>query len=117
MNTEHEIIEVTDYKEEEIKETNIRSWIRKGFDYLRMNSICIKKEEQEIITMKLVYFVLLLMVAGEIVLPLMIVGLFFKFNYSLVGRNNGEEFNKFMDNASHAAQAASQSFKSILEQK
>ncbi|MBQ0065039.1 MAG: hypothetical protein KBT48_04685 [Firmicutes bacterium] len=116
MNTENNIIEVTEYKEE-VKQTGIRQWIRKIFDYLRTNSIRIEKDGTEIITIKLILFLILCLFVGEIVLPLMLVGLFFKIRYTFVGRNQNEQLNDLMDRASCVAQASAQGFQKAWNEK
>ncbi|MBQ0065040.1 MAG: hypothetical protein KBT48_04690 [Firmicutes bacterium] len=114
-----EVIDFKDYKEtkQESTSTQVKGLLRKVFDYLRTNSIRIEKDGTEIITMKLILFLILLAIAGEIVLVLMVLGLFFKFNYSVVGRNKNEEVNNLMNGASRVAQAAAQGFKTAWNEK
>ncbi|MDO4466234.1 MAG: hypothetical protein Q4C49_04430 [Bacillota bacterium] len=109
-----EIIEIKEYKEtvieEEDKGTTIRDLIHKAIDYLRFNSIRVEKDGTEIVRIRLFLFVILMCVAGHVVLPVMIVGLFLNFRYSIVGKNSFKTVNKMMDSVSRAAQAAKDEF-------
>lgn len=110
---ELEVIEIKDYTETEEpkKEMNFKEMIRKGFDYLRQNSIKVEKEGTEVIKIKLILFVIFMMMGWEILLPLMIVGLFFNFRYSIVGKNNFTKVNDVMNSVTRAANAAVEEFK------
>lgn len=112
---ELEVIEIKDYTEteekKETKETSFSELLHKIFAYLRDNNVRVEKEGTEIVKVNLMIFVILLLLCGEIVIPVMLVGLFLKFRYSIVGKSSFTTVNKVMDSVSRAAQAAVNEFK------
>lgn len=73
--------------------------IRKGNE----NFLNVEKDGKNIITMPITVFVLFLVFAFWVVVPLMIVGLFFGFQYHFSGNIKNIDLNDAMDKASKAA--------------
>ena len=83
-----------------------RKWIKKGCE----NFFIISRHDEEVITMP-VLVLILLMLAFAIVLPLMIVGLFFGFKYSFRGEiAQSVDVNTACEKASEAAENIKQEF-------
>ena len=81
--------------------------IKKGCE----NFFIVSKKDEEIITMPVIVIVLLLLFAFWVVLPLMIVGLFFGFRYSFSGRiTKSVDVNMACDKAAEAAETIKQEF-------
>lgn len=78
-------------------------WIEKG----NRNSFCVEKDNKEVFRVPVTLLVVLLFFAFWVVLPLMIVGLFFNMHYHFAGpdiRSVDIDINKAMDGASSAAE-------------
>lgn len=78
-------------------------WINKG----NINSFCVEKDNQEIFRVPVTLLVVLLIFAFWVVVPLLIVGLFFSMRYHFAGpdvRSVDIDLNKAMDTAADAAE-------------
>lgn len=85
----------------------IGSLIKKGCE----NFFIVSKKDEEIITMPVIVIVLLLLFAFWVVLPLMVVGLFFGFRYRFSGSiTKSVNVNMACDKAAEAAEAIKQEF-------
>lgn len=74
--------------------------IKKGNE----NYFCIERNQDSPVRIPVTVFVLLLVIAFWVVVPLIIIGLFFGFQYSFQGADLGRQnVNDFMDKASHKA--------------
>ena len=83
------------------------SLIKKGCE----NFFIVSKKGEEIITMPVIVIVLLLLFAFWVVLPLMVVGLFFGFRYSFSGSiTKSVDVNMACDKAAEAAETIKQEF-------
>lgn len=92
----------------EVAQTSTRDECRQGcrkfFDFMRFNYVKISKKETEVLKVPFIIAVILLIVGWKVVLPLMILGLFFQFRYSVVGRNNLESVNDVLDRVGRSAE-------------
>ena len=85
----------------------IGSLIKKGCE----NFFIVSKKDEEIITMPVIVIVLLLLFAFWVVLPLMVVGLFFGFRYRFSGSiTKSVNVNMACDKAAEAAETIKQEF-------
>ena len=85
----------------------IGSLIKKGCE----NFFIVSKKDEEIITMPVIVIVLLLLFAFWVVLPLMVVGLFFGFRYRFSGSiTKSVDVNMACDKAAEAAETIKQEF-------
>lgn len=78
-------------------------WIEKGNN----NSFCVEKENREIFRVPITLLVVLLIFAFWVVVPLLVVGLFFSMRYRFAGpdvRSVDIDINKAMDEAAEAAE-------------
>lgn len=78
-------------------------WINKG----NVNSFCVEKDNQEIFRVPITLLVVLLLFAFWVVVPLLVVGLFFSMRYHFAGpdvRSVDIDLNKAMDAAADAAE-------------
>lgn len=80
----------SDFKEE------FKKIIRKGLD----NSFVVRREEKDIIHIPVLLFVIMLLAAFWVIVPLMIVGAVFHFRYAFQGKDlDKEEINETMEKA------------------
>ncbi len=89
------------------------SWIEKG----NRNSFCVEKQNREIFRVPITLLVVLLFFAFWVVLPLMIVGLFFNMHYHFAGpdiRSVDLDINKAMDGAASAAENIKNEFNNAV---
>ena len=85
----------------------IGSLIKKGCE----NFFIVSKKDEEIITMPVIVIVLVLLFAFWVVLPLMVVGLFFGFRYRFSGSiTKSVDVNMACDKAAEAAETIKQEF-------
>lgn len=83
------------------------NWLSDMFDKGNKNSFCVEKDNREIFRMPITLLVVLLIFAFWVVVPLLIVGLFFNMRYQFVGpdiRVVDIDLNKAMDGAAEAAE-------------
>lgn len=75
-------------------------WVGKVIHHGNENNFHVEKHGESILTIPVTVLVLLLIIGFCVVIPLLIVGLFFGFKYSFSGPNLGrKEINKAMDKA------------------
>ena len=88
-------------------------WVEKG----NRNSFCVEKQNREIFRVPITLLVVLLFFAFWVVLPLMIVGLFFNMHYHFAGpdiRSVDIDINKAMDGAASAAESIKNEFNNAV---
>lgn len=83
--------------------------IRKCLD----NSLCVKRKEKEILRVPIVLVVIALVLMWQILVPAFIIGLFLGCQYSFEGKDNLNEANKVMEQASKMADKAKDEFKKL----
>ena len=81
----------------------IREGIHKFFRICRDNSLCVNRNEELVFKLPLIAFAVILFFFWKLVVPLMIVGLFFGYRFSFEGIDNLTEANEIMNTASKAA--------------
>ena len=74
--------------------------IKRGFKYTVDNSVRVVRNDVEIIKLPLWISIIAMLCAWELLVIVIIVSLFFDCRYSVVGRDNANEFNKVVDQAS-----------------
>ena len=74
--------------------------IKRGFKYTVDNSVRVVRNDVEIIKLPLWISIIAMLCAWELLLIVIIVSLFFDCRYSVVGKDNANEFNKVVDQAS-----------------
>lgn len=74
--------------------------IKRGFKYTVDNSVRVVRNDVEIIKLPLWISIIAMLCAWELLVIVIIVSLFFDCRYSIVGKDNANEFNKVVDQAS-----------------
>ncbi|MCR5226632.1 MAG: hypothetical protein K6E27_05415 [Eubacterium sp.] len=74
--------------------------IKRGFKYTVDNSVRVVRNDVEIIKLPLWISIIAMLCAWELLVIVIIVSLFFDCRYSVVGKDNANEFNKVVDQAS-----------------
>lgn len=90
-----------------------QKWIEKGNN----NSFCVEKDNQEIFRMPITLLIVLLIFAFWVVVPLLVVGLFFNMRYQFSGpdvRSVDIDFNRAMDGAADAAESIKNEFNNAV---
>ena len=77
--------------------------IKRGFQYTVDNSVKVVKNGQEIIKLPLWISIILMLAAWELLLIVIIISLFLDCRYSIVGKDDTNEVNRVMDQASQFA--------------
>ncbi|SEP63347.1 hypothetical protein SAMN02910369_00330 [Lachnospiraceae bacterium NE2001] len=77
--------------------------IKRGFQYTVDNSVRVVRNDQEIIKLPLWISIIAMLAAWELLIIVIIVSLFFDCRYSIVGKDNANEFNKVVGQASQFA--------------
>ncbi len=84
--------------------------LRKFFRICRDNSFCINRHDELVFKLPVILLLIIAVWAWKIVLPLLIVGLFFNFRYSFEGKDNLKEANDLMNTAGQAAERVKEEF-------
>ena len=103
---------------EEFKEgmSKLWNWIKGIFDKGNANSLCVSKNGEEKLSMPVTVFVLLMIIGFWIVIPLMIVGLFFGCKYYFSGAELGKDkINNAMGKASDVAEGIKNEIKNEMK--
>ena len=82
------------------------------------NSFCVERDSREIFRVPITLLVVLLIFAFWVVVPLMVVGLFFNMRYQFAGpdvRSVDIDINKAMDNAADAAESIKNEFNNSVK--
>lgn len=88
------------------------NWLGKMIHKGNINSFVVQKHGENIVTLPVTVLVLLLMFVFWIIIPLLVVGLFFSFRYSFEGPDLGsDKVNRVMDNVAQAAENIKQDVK------
>ena len=77
--------------------------IKRGFQYTVDNSVRVIKKDQEIIKLPLWLTIIMLLAAWELIIIVVIVSLFFDCRYTLVGKDDTDQVNKVMNQATDFA--------------
>ena len=77
--------------------------IKRGFQYTVDNSVRVIKKDQEIIKLPLWLTIIMLLAAWELIIIVVIVSLFFDCRYALVGKDDTNQVNKVMNQATDFA--------------
>lgn len=88
-------------------------WIEKGNN----NSFCVERDNREIFRVPVTLLIVLLICAFWVVVPLLVVGLFFNMRYHFAGpdiRSVDIDINKAMDGAAEAAENIKNEFNSAV---
>lgn len=104
---------------EEYKKTtrSFSEWIRLLFDKGNTNSLEIYKDGHRKLGMPITAFLVLLLVGFWVIIPLMVVGLFFDFKYRFAGPDLGKEIiNDAMGKANNVAESIKNEFKSSSQE-
>ena len=87
-------------------------WLGEIIHKGNINLLVVQKHGENIITLPVTVLVILLLVGFWVVIPLLVVGLFFNFRYSFEGPDLGsDKVNRVMDNVSQAAENIKQDIK------
>jgi len=88
------------------------NWLCRMIHKGNINSFVIQKHEENIVTLPVTVLVLLLLFVFWVVIPLLVIGLFFNFKYSFEGPDIGcDKVNRVMDNVAQAAENIKQDIK------
>ena len=85
--------------------------LRKVFHILRHNSLCVTRKDSVLFVLPVWAFVLILLLAWRIVLPVMIISLFFWVRYSFTGEDDLSKANAFMDKVGNIADDVKEEFR------
>ncbi len=77
--------------------------IKRGFQYTVDNSVKVVKNGQEIIKLPLWISIIMMLAAWELLIIVIIISLFLDCRYSIVGKDDTNEVNRVMDQASQFA--------------
>lgn len=89
----------------------IRRVIRGFVDKCRGNFFCVKRNDEVKVKIPVLAFVILLLAFWRVVVPVMIIMLFFGCHYSFYGKDELTEANNIMDKASDLAEQVKEEFK------
>lgn len=113
-----------DIKEEKQRKASIwdmlkrfGNWCLKWIDKGNNNSFCVEREGKEIFRVPVTLLVVLICFAFWVVVPLLVVGLFFNFKYHFAGpdiRSVDIDINRAMDGAAEAAENIRNEFNSAV---
>ena len=87
--------------------------IRKAWKAICHNSIKVLRNDQLVVVMPGVAFFVLLLFFWKVLIPLMIVGLFFGFRYAFFGTNEMDKANDFMNKAGDIADDMKNEFRNM----
>lgn len=94
------------------------NWILKMVEKGNNNSFCVERDNREIFRVPITLLVVLLIFAFWVVVPLLVVGLFFNMRYQFAGpdvRSVDIDINKAMDSAAEAAENIKSEFNSAVK--
>ena len=73
--------------------------------------MCIRDRGKHVLSVSMTVLVLLLILGFWAIIPLMVVGLFFQFQYHFRGTGSEEDINSILDKASNAAESVKREMK------
>lgn len=91
--------------------------IKRGFQYTVDNSVKVVKNGQEIIKLPLWISIILMLAAWELLIIVIIISLFLDCRYSIVGKDDTNEVNRVMDQASQFAGKVKESWNESFNNK
>ena len=89
--------------------------VKKFFRICRDNSFCINRHDDLVFKLPVILLVIIVLWTWKVVLPLLVVGLFFNFRYSFEGKDNLKEANDIMKTAGEAAERVKKEFEKKKE--
>ncbi len=92
------------------KESPVREIVRKFLRICRDNSFCIRRHDDLVFKLPLILLILILLWTWKIAVPVLVVGLFFNFRYSLEGKDDLKEANDIISSAANAADRVKKEF-------
>jgi len=95
-----EVIKQNQYEEEESFGKKMARFFKKLWKIGNENNFIVKKREKEIINVPVWIFVVVLLFAWQVVLPVMLIALFFNCHFFFRGKNNLGKANEAMEKAS-----------------
>lgn len=94
-----DVIKQNEYEEESFRKKMAR-FFKKLWKIGRENNFVVKRQEKEIIDVPVWIFVVVLLFAWQVVIPVMLIALFFNCHYFFRGKNNLGKANEAMEKAS-----------------
>ncbi len=96
---------------------NFCSWCKELFHKSWVNTFCVKREGVVAIQMPILIFIALLLLCFWIILPLMVIGLFFGCRYQFAGENiKSDDLNNVMGKATEYAEDLRDNIKTSMEE-
>ncbi len=96
---------------------NFCAWCKDMFHKSWVNSFCVKKDGENVIQMPILIFIALMFFCFWIMLPLMVVGLFFGCRYMFAGENiKSDDLNNVMSKATDYAEDLRENIKTNIEE-
>lgn len=95
------------------------NWCLKLIEKGNNNSFCVERDNREIFRVPITLLVVLLVFAFWVVVPLLVVGLFFNMRYQFAGpdvRSVDIDINRAMDGAAEAAESIKNEFSSAVKE-
>lgn len=115
-------IEINDKEDKSSFSDNLKRfgrWCQKWLEKGNNNSFCVERGNNEIFRIPITLLVVFLLFAFWVVVPLLVVGLFFNMRYQFAGpdvRSVDIDLNKAMDNAAEAAENIKNEFTSAAKE-
>ena len=78
--------------------------------FVKATDFVVKREERTILSVPTVVFLIILLLSFEVLLPVMLISLFFDVRYSFTGAGNVNKPNDILDKAGNAANAVKNEF-------
>ena len=78
---------------------------RSFFRVCRDNSFCVNRAGEQVFRLPLIAMLVILLFTWKILIPVMIIALFFGFRYSFEGKDELKDANKFMDTAGNVVES------------
>lgn len=94
------------------------NWILRMVEKGNNNSFCVERDNREIFRVPITLLVVLLIFAFWVVVPLLVIGLFFNVRYQFAGpdvRSVDIDINRAMDSAAEAAESIKNEFNSAVK--
>lgn len=91
---------------------NFWNWCKRMFHKGNTNHFQVRRDDVDKLTIPVTLFVLLLVFAFHIVIPMLIVGLFFRMHYRFIGDDLGKDtINEGFEKAAQAAESVKEEFR------
>ena len=96
--------------EKEHKERPHKGFFRKCLRTCRDNFFCIRRHEELVFKLPILVLLVILLCTWKVTVPVLIIGLFFNFRYSLEGKDELKEANDIISSAAKAAEKVKEEF-------